>query len=73
MDGIVGIIKIWYLEKSDTLELSESTAINTPENFTGFANSISTISCLYLTNGSLQEEPDHLSEYTPIPDTIRMH
>ena len=49
---------------------SSSTVINTPKQFAKFA--ISTI-CMYVGNDSLLENPDHVREWTPIPDAIWTH
>ena len=67
MDGIRGTIKNMVFKKF----LSGSTVINRPKEFAEFANTVSTISCLYLPNEDLLQEPDHVKHCTPIPSTIK--
>ena len=67
MDGIRGTIKNMVFKKV----LSGSTVINTPKEFAEFTNTVSTISCLYLPNEDLLQEPDHVKDCTPTPNTIK--
>ena len=69
MDGIGGNIKNMVFKKV----LSRITVINTPKTFAEFANTVSTISCLFLPNEDLLQEPDHVKDFTPIPNTTKMH
>ena len=69
MDGIGGTIKNMVFKKV----LSGSTVINTPKEFAEFTNTVSAISCLYLPNEDLLQEPDHVKDFTPIPNTIKTH
>ena len=68
MDGIGGTIKNMVFKKV----LSGSTVINTPKEFAEFTNTVSTISCLYLPNEDLLQEPDYVKDCTPIPRMTRM-
>ena len=69
MDSIGGNIKNMVFKKV----LSGTTVINTPKVFAEFANTVSTISCLYLPNEDLLQEPDHAKDCTPIPNTTKTH
>ena len=69
MDGIGGNIKNMVFKKV----LPGTTVINTPKEFAEFANTVSTISCLYLPNEDLLQEPDHVKDCTPIPNTTKTH
>ena len=69
MAGIGGTIYNMVFKKV----LSGSTVINTPKEFDEFANTVSTISCSYLSNNDLLQEPDRAKESTPIPDIIKTH
>ena len=69
MDGIGGNITNMVFKKV----LSGTTVINTPKGFAEFANTVSTISCLYLPNEDLLQEPDHVKDCTPIPNTTKTH
>ena len=69
MDGIGGTIKNVVFKKV----LSGSTVINTPKESAESANTVSTISCLYLANEDLLQEPDHVKDCPPIPNTIKTH
>ena len=51
--------------------LSGTTIINTPKVFAEFANTVSTISCLYLPNEDLLQEPDRVKDCTPIPNITK--
>ena len=68
MDGIAGTMKNMVFKKV----LSASTVINTPKEFAEFTNTVSTISCLYLPNEDLLQEPDYVKDCTPIPRMTRM-
>ena len=61
MDGIGGTIKNMVFKKV----LSGTTVINTLKKFAEFAHTVSTISCLYLPNEDLLQEPDHVKDCTP--------
>ena len=47
-----------------------NTVINTFKKFAEFANTVSTICYTCLPNDDLLQEPDHVKECTPIPNTI---
>ena len=65
----------WYRRHQNTWSLrnsSNSTAINTPKKLAEFANTVGTISCLYL-QWSTARAWSRQMVYTPIPRTIKMH
>ena len=62
----------WMVQEAPSI-LSGKTIINTPKEFAEFANTVSTISRLYLLNEDLLEEPDHVKDCTPISNTIKAH
>ena len=69
MDGIGGNITNMVFKKV----LSGTTVINTPKEFAEFANTVSTISCLYLPNEDLLQEPDHVKDTTKTHKIVRSY
>ena len=69
VDGIGGTIKRMVFRKV----LSKQVVINSPKQFADFADTLSTIKCLYLPVEDLIEEPGFVAEQKRIPETLKTH
>ena len=69
MDGISGTVKnLDYVRI-----LSGDVFINTPREFTEFADRISSVDCLFHAKSGFIQEPEEVSKAMPIPSTLKVH
>ena len=69
MDGIGGTVKNLVYRRV----LSGDVVINTPKEFTNFADQITSVDCLFLENTELLKEPEEVTKAPPIPSTLKIH